>query len=135
MTKKEWILKAITYNPREQISYLEEKAEELASKWYLTLPRTNLPSKSTWLTPAQIAKSYFKEWIDWPIHKRLIEINWNIIEELKKFDNYWTELNKSWTKQRWEQQKTFEVQRRLATWLWNKKTSWSNNFQKQITTI
>lgn len=36
--------------------------------------------------------------------------------ELDKFVNYWTELNKSGTKQRWELEKTFEVQRRLATW-------------------
>ncbi len=36
--------------------------------------------------------------------------------ELIKFVAYWTELNKSGTKQRWELEKTFEVQKRLTTW-------------------
>lgn len=36
--------------------------------------------------------------------------------EVLKFTNYWTELNKSGTKERWELEKTFEVNRRLATW-------------------
>jgi hypothetical protein len=39
--------------------------------------------------------------------------------EIDKFVNYWGELNKSGQKQRWETEKTFEVQRRLATWLVN----------------
>jgi len=37
--------------------------------------------------------------------------------ELDKFISYWTELTKSGNKQRWELEKTFEVKRRLATWL------------------
>ena len=38
-------------------------------------------------------------------------------KEVKKFISYWTELNKSGKKERWELEKTFEVGRRLATWL------------------
>ena len=49
-------------------------------------------------------------------------------QELKKFVSYWTELNKSGTKQKWELQKTFEVQRRLATWFGN-----IRGFNKQST--
>jgi hypothetical protein len=41
------------------------------------------------------------------------------ISEVKKFLSYWTEPNKSGTKQRWEMQSTFEVSRRLATWFGN----------------
>lgn len=37
--------------------------------------------------------------------------------EISKFISYWTEPNKSGTKQRWELEKTFEVGRRLSTWL------------------
>ena len=37
-------------------------------------------------------------------------------QEVKKFVSYWTELNGSGKKQRWQMQKTFEVQKRLATW-------------------
>jgi hypothetical protein len=39
--------------------------------------------------------------------------------ELKKFISYWTELSKSGKKQRWELERTFEIQRRLTTWFNN----------------
>jgi len=39
-----------------------------------------------------------------------------ISAELDKFVSYWCELNKSGTKQRWQLQSTFEVQKRLTTW-------------------
>ena len=39
-----------------------------------------------------------------------------VVGELDKFSSYWAELNKAGTRQRWELEKTFEVQRRLATW-------------------
>lgn len=42
--------------------------------------------------------------------------------EIDKFCDYWTEPNKTGTKVRWELEKTFEVTRRLKTWL--------NNFNK-----
>ena len=40
-----------------------------------------------------------------------------IKRELDKFIFYWTEKNKSGTRERWEQERTFEVKRRLFTWL------------------
>lgn len=43
----------------------------------------------------------------------------NLSAELDKFVSYWTELNGSGKKQRWEMQKVFEVQRRLSTWFQN----------------
>jgi len=36
--------------------------------------------------------------------------------EIKKFTEYWTELNPTGKKQRWQLEKTFEIQRRLKTW-------------------
>lgn len=42
-----------------------------------------------------------------------------IKSEMIKFISYWTELTGSGRKQRWETQKTFEVNRRLATWFSN----------------
>lgn len=39
--------------------------------------------------------------------------------ELLKFRSYWTERNKSGTKQRWEMERTFELKRRLVTWFRN----------------
>ncbi len=39
--------------------------------------------------------------------------------EIFKFISYWTELNKSGAKQRWELERTFDVKRRLANWFNN----------------
>lgn len=46
--------------------------------------------------------------------------------EITKFVNYWTELNGSGTRKRWEMQKTFELKMRLTTWFRN-----ANNFRGQ----
>lgn len=40
-----------------------------------------------------------------------------IVEELKKFYRYWTEPNKSGTKVKWELEQTFDIMRRIRTWL------------------
>lgn len=40
-------------------------------------------------------------------------------QEVNKFVSYWTELNSTGKKQRWELEKTFEVKRRLVTWFSN----------------
>lgn len=42
-------------------------------------------------------------------------------EMLNDFKGYWTEKNKSGTKQRWELEKTFELNRRIGTWIRNTK--------------
>ena len=38
-------------------------------------------------------------------------------EEVTKFVSYWTEPTKTGRRVRWETEKTFEVRRRLVTWL------------------
>lgn len=53
-----------------------------------------------------------------------------IEKEFKKFILYWTEKNKTGTKQKWQLQSTFEVKRRLYNWL-----SKSNDFTKPKTKI
>lgn len=40
----------------------------------------------------------------------------NVRAELDKFINYWREKNPNGTKERWQMQKVFEIQRRLGTW-------------------
>lgn len=71
-------------------------------------------------TPSEEAKNFFEGNIEdmyQEFHSKL-SLNEEILKnEFKKFILYWTEKNKSGTKQRWEQQNTFEVKRRLATWL------------------
>lgn len=75
-------------------------------------------------TPSQIASEFFgrgdamateaKYWIE---EKGVpLEI---ARAEFEKFCAYWTEKNKSGTKERWQLQSTFEVRRRLATWFSN----------------
>jgi len=63
-----------------------------------------------------------------------IEIN-KLEDEFNHFILYWTEPNKSGSKVRWELQKTFDVKRRLYTWLRNKQI-WArekqNNKRKEI---
>jgi len=48
-------------------------------------------------------------------------------KEFQKFVLYWTEPNKTGTKQRWEMQPTFDVKRRLFTWLSKNKDYQSKN--------
>lgn len=43
---------------------------------------------------------------------------WN---EVQAFERYWTEKNGTGTKERWQMEQTFEVDRRLATWFARKK--------------
>lgn len=50
-------------------------------------------------------------------------------EELFKFWNYWTEKDMR-GKERWRKEKTFEVQRRLTTWLMNTKQFTNKNYEK-----
>ena len=52
------------------------------------------------------------------------------LAEVKKFVSYWTEPNKSGTKQRWELEKVFDLQRRLQTWLNNVSKFTHNNTPK-----
>lgn len=51
----------------------------------------------------------------------------SVKNEITRFVSYWSELNKSGTKQRWQMEKTFEIPRRLATWF-----SRSNHFSDSI---
>lgn len=71
-------------------------------------------------TPAQEARDFFNGNIETIFNEfkektQIYEATLKV--EFQKFILYWTEKNKSGTKQRWETEKTFEVKRRLATWL------------------
>jgi hypothetical protein len=72
------------------------------------------------ISPSQFAESFFN------LKEKYIELLEEFSKgrdapelerEFKKFILYWTEPNKSGTKQRWQQENTFEVKRRLYTWL------------------
>ena len=76
-------------------------------------------------TPVDIAREFFEdpEFRNQFI-KRLIDSGEygderEVVSEVSKFFDYWTERNKSGTKQRWELEKTFEIGRRIKTWFNN----------------
>lgn len=58
-----------------------------------------------------------------------------IKKEVDKFTSYWTEKNKSGTKQKWELQETFEVKKRLAYWLNKDNPQFSKTNKSKITSI
>ncbi len=72
-------------------------------------------------TPAQIARSFFDGGSEYLI--LLGEVVTRgvpeslAVAEFKKFASYWTEPNKSGSKVRWELERTFDVRRRIATWM------------------
>jgi hypothetical protein len=57
----------------------------------------------------------------------------NILKEIIKFSDYWTELNSTGKKQRWEKQPTFEINRRLSTWFGNIKVGTKPRGRELIT--
>jgi len=65
----------------------------------------------------------------WEIKKWLEEKKITITgKDMQEFVLYWTEPNKSGTKERWETETTFDVKRRLLKWLDNK-AKWSKPTQ------
>jgi len=84
------------------------------------------------ITPAQEARSFFEGDIEKIFNefKSTTSLSSELLKsEFQKFILYWTEKNKSGTKQRWETERTFEVKRRLATWLGKMKDFKSNKNQ------
>lgn len=61
------------------------------------------------------------------------------IEEIEKFVRYWTELNHSGKRQRWQTEKTFEVKRRFVTWMQrvshNRRGGWDKSNESKGVTI
>ena len=73
-------------------------------------------------TPSQIAQDFFKKGDNYSELLKFFSQDKDqelVAREFDKFILYWTEPNKSGTKLRWEQQSTFEVKRRLHTWMGN----------------
>lgn len=73
------------------------------------------------LTPSKKARKFFKE---------IEEAKLPDHDEKQKFFNYWTEKNKSGTKERWELEKTFDVGRRFQTWQNNAQKFNQSNYGK-----
>jgi hypothetical protein len=73
------------------------------------------------ISPAQEARLFFeneefrKKVISYFTEEKGVPVDY-IGLEIPKFISYWTEPNKSGSKQRWELERTFEIKRRLLTW-------------------
>lgn len=95
-----------THNERNAIK--ERKGKEISNNTNVLLEDTPAQKARDFflMNPSDVAETM---WIA-DLHKN------SFIEEIWKFQKYWTEKNKSWTKSRWELEKTFEVHLRLATW-------------------
>ena len=89
------------------------------------------------LTPSKEMKlfiergDFFKGLVDYVLEKTNLPKD-AIEKEFDNFIGYWTERNKSGTKQRWELEKTFEIKRRLSTWFKNAGKFNSNKKGKTI---
>jgi len=89
------------------------------------------------LTPSKEMKlfigkgDFFKGLVDYVLEKTNLPKD-AIEKEFDNFIGYWTERNKSGTKQRWELEKTFEIKRRLSTWFRNAGKFNSNKKGKTI---
>lgn len=72
--------------------------------------------------PAKITKDFFAMGDSFQEIKMLLMTKMPeplVVKELQKFCSYWTEPNTTGTKVRWQLQPTFDVKRRLRTWLEN----------------
>jgi hypothetical protein len=75
------------------------------------------------MTPAQEMKQFISN-RDYQkkIEEKLIQEGYEknlVLNTIEDFVNYWTELTPSGKKQKWQLQQTFELNRRLKTWLRN----------------
>ena len=101
---------------KENGSYTEVRNESVTSPLHrldqvrLGKDRLEREVEQSSPTPSQTAKAFFQN--------PSIAKEWDLYDEqeIKKFVSYWTELNKSGTRQRWQLEKTFDVKRRLGTW-------------------
>lgn len=86
-------------------------------------------------TPKNLAKTFFGDQttqdkvMGYFIAKGLPEPA--LRQEFAKFVAYWTEPNSTGTKQRWQMQKTFEIRRRLVTWVQNASKFSSKQFSQE----
>lgn len=126
--------------PQRKIKTVTEENDDISQR--TQIPSNKTHSNKTHITrlietPAQIAKDFFLggEYYDKYLleYARIAPVDF-IQQEFKKFVLYWTELNKTGTKQRWEHEKTFEVKKRLLTWL-NKANDFKNTGRARGKTI
>lgn len=118
-----------TYDERSQVpvtkSHTQKKEKESIqnkehARTRAVQPAQNDPVAFLEKTPKEKALEFFAQGeIYHDLRAKLLTIaRVEVVDrELNKFADYWTERNATGKKQRWQQQATFEVERRLRTWL------------------
>ena len=97
----------------------ERKGKEKKEK---EIDRESTPSQNMkdFILMIQSKNNLYEEFVSSVVTSKNFEVE-IVQRELDKFVNYWTELNKSGTRQKWELQETFEISKRLTTWFLNMK--------------
>ncbi len=102
----------------QKIQSLEEKVEEQNQMLDQILQLLQKKKPST------------KKETEQDIEQRLLTFKYQVwdkfrvkhsVSTIREFYEYWSELNKSRTKMRWEGEKFFDLDKRMATWLRNSK--------------
>ncbi len=118
-------------NRIRETEYQKEKSQLLlteSGQYELNIGSTSIEESSieqsrigeSKITPSKIAIDFFTKGHYFDEYLNLFSTTQNrstIQHEFDKFILYWTELNKSGTKERWQLEKTFEVKKRIHTWL------------------
>ena len=140
MTKKDFIITTCSNNITTDLKVIEDKADELLSKWYLT--DTSKSKAKNDITISISLPELFNQNILWDndfLVKLKTDYNMEanfFKNEMNKFLAYRTEKWDNQRKQRWEKEKVFEVKRRFVTWISNNKSKPAWNFwQKKLTII
>ncbi len=134
--KNNWLdtrrMRPTEYQNERKLIELTEGSKYVLSKRLASIEESSIEEKSieereesanqSLLTPKQEASQFFES----PEFRETIlassKDKWpenEARDEFAKFVSYWTELNGTGKKQKWQLQKTFEVRRRLATWFAN----------------
>jgi DNA-binding transcriptional regulator YhcF (GntR family) len=99
----------------------------------------NSTSISNTISTLSNRKDFFIKEVDLlAVSTALDPINW--IETREEFISYWSELNKSKTKMRWELERTWSTKKRLFRWIkngtkWNKTAPKKNNIKNKMETF
>lgn len=120
---------------------MSKTLEDIVNKFILEVTEFVKESKSTFSsndTPKRLAEDFFSN--EEKQHETIQRLILSGVpdkiakQEVRKFINYWTEPNKTGKKVRWEEQKFFDVPRRLNTWFskFNSFNSKNNSSNKTL---
>lgn len=122
------------YSLNKEENHVIPNGNQMAPQVRLELGKVREEEREGTRTPSKIAKDFFGLRDETPLEFYKEKVPEHILRpEVQKFILYWTEPNKSGTRQRWELERTFDVHRRLATWFSRVKSYQPNTKNRTIT--